>query len=154
MPLIRAVLALLPAVFAPHAGWHVGHGPVHACPGVSPARCVQAGGWAATIPWRGCGECIPHDAIDALPPSGVVLQVDAAVEHPFVARRAPACPPTIHAHDIGSLEGVPSRYGVYQLFARFGHVEANVWAFFGRAHPTQAQLAAANAELRTVRLTR
>ena len=31
-------------------------------------------------------------------------------------------------------------------------VEAYVFAFFGRAHPTASQLAAANAELATVRL--
>jgi hypothetical protein len=47
---------------------------------------------------------------------------------------------------------VPHRYGVYELFAHFGGVEAHIWAFFGRSRPSAAQLAAANAELRTVRL--
>jgi hypothetical protein len=49
-------------------------------------------------------------------------------------------------------EGVPHRYGVYQLFARFGHIEAYVWAFFGRARPTAGQLAAANAERASAQL--
>jgi hypothetical protein len=152
MPVFLAALLLVPAVFAPRAGWHVGNGPVHACPGVSTASCVQAGSWAATIPWRGCGECLPHAVISALPPDGIALQVDVAVEHPLVAGRAPVWPPTIRAHDIGGFEGVPARVGVYQRFARFGRVEAYVWAFFGRSHPTAGQLAAANAELRTVLL--
>jgi len=58
----------------------------------------------------------------------------------------------IRAGDLSGIEGVSSRYGVFQLFARFGKVDAYVWAFFGRAHPTAAQLAAANAELHTVKL--
>lgn len=40
------------------------------------------------------------------------------------------------------------------LFARFGGVEAYLWALFGRAHRSAAELAAANAALRTLRLTR
>jgi hypothetical protein len=155
MTAFLAVFSLLPALFAPRPGWHVGHGPVHACPGVSPSRCVQASSWAATIRWRGCGECLPHQTIAALPPDGIALQVTVAFERPLVARRAPRWPPLIRARNVRpGFEGVPRRYGVYQLFARFGHVEAYVWAFFGRARPTARQLAAANAELRTVRLRR
>ena len=60
-------------------------------------------------------------------------------------------PPTIRSRDVGGLEGVPPRNGLYQRFARYGRVEAYVFAFFGRAHPTASQLAAANAELATVR---
>jgi hypothetical protein len=153
MTAFLAVVALLPALFAPRPGWHVGHGRVHACPGVPASRCVQATSWAATVRWRGCAECLPHETIGALPADGIILQVTVAVEHPLVARRAPAWPPAIRARDVtAGFEGVSHRYGVYQLFARIGHVEAYVWAFFGRARPTAAQLAAANAELRTVRL--
>jgi len=51
------------------------------------------------------------------------------------------------------MEGVPRRYGVYQLFARVrGGDEVLVWAYFGRSRPTTAQLAAANAQLRAARL--
>jgi hypothetical protein len=150
-----AVLALLPALFAPGPGWHVGHGSAHACPGVSASRCVQATSWAATIRWRGCGECLPHGTIAALPLDGIALQVTVARERPLVARRTLRWPPLIRARDVtAGFEGVQRRYGVYQLFARVGHVEAYIWAFFGRARPTAKQLAAANAELRTVRLRR
>lgn len=154
MTAFLAALAL-PALFAPNPGWHTGHGRVHACPGVSASRCVQAGSWAATVPWRGCGECLPHEMIAALPSDGIILQVTVAVERPLVARRGPAWPPAIRGRDVGAgFEGVSRRYGVYELFARFGRLEAYVWAFFGRARPSAAQLAAANAELRTVRLPR
>ena len=147
------VLSLAPALFAPHPGWHVGHGRVHACRGVSASRCVQATSWAATIPWRGCRECLPHQTIAALPRDGIALQVTVARERPLVAKRALRWPPLLRARDVtAGFEGVPHRYGVYQLFARFGRIEAYVWAFFGRARPTAEQLAAANAELRTVRL--
>ena len=155
MTAFLTVLSLLPALFAPRPGWHVGHGSVHACRGVSASRCVYASSWAATIRWRGCGECLPHQTIAALPPDAIALQVTVAVERPLVARRAPRWPPPIRARDVRpGFEGVPRRYGVYQRFARFGHVEAYVWAFFGRGRPTAGQLAAANAELRTVRLRR
>jgi hypothetical protein len=155
MATLLAVLSLLPALFVPRPGWHVGHGAVHACQGVSASRCVQATSWAATIRWRGCGECLPHETIAALPPDGIALQVTVARERPLVARHALRWPPRIRAREVtAGFEGVPHRYGVYQLFARFNHVEAYVWAFFGRARPTARQLAAANAELRTVRLRR
>jgi hypothetical protein len=52
------------------------------------------------------------------------------------------------------MEGVPRRFGVYQLFARLpSGDEVTVWAFFGQARPTKVQLAAANARLRSVRLS-
>jgi hypothetical protein len=134
-------LSLLPALFAPRPGWHVGHGRVHACPGVSASQCVQATSWASTIRWRGCRECLPHETIAALPPDGIALQVTMVRERPLVARRTLRWPPLIRARDVtAGFEGVPRRYGVYQLF--------------GRARPTARQLAAANAELQTVRLRR
>jgi hypothetical protein len=147
-------LALLAVSFSPQPGWHTGHHTVRACPGVAARRCVQSDSWAATTPWRGCGACLPHQMVASLPPAGIVLQVDVAVERPLVARSARAWPPTIRANDLSGIEGVPSRYAVYQLSARFGHVEAYVWAFFGRTHPTPKQLAAANLELASARLRR
>ena len=94
-----------------------------------------------------------HRTIASLPPQGIALQVTAAIEHPPVAPRASSWPPAIRAGDVtAGLEGISARSGVYQRLARFGEAEAYVWAFFGRAHPTRARLAEANAELRTVRL--
>jgi hypothetical protein len=46
-------------------------------------------------------------------------------------------------------EGVPRRYGVFQLFVRTGHLERSLFVWFGRANPTRSQIARANAELRT-----
>jgi hypothetical protein len=146
-----ALVALLPLGFAPHGGWHAGQGPVHACVGVSAARCVQRESWASTIRWRGCSECLPHETIAALPPDGIALQVGFSIEHPPVGERTASWPPAIRPRDVGGgFEGVSSRYGVFQLAARFSAVDGYVWAFFGRAHPTPAQLARANAELRTI----
>jgi hypothetical protein len=145
-------LALMPVVFAPQPGWHTGHTRVHPCPGVSADRCVQATSWAATIPWRGCADCLPHAMIAALPPDGIILQVSVSAERPLAGRHAGAWPPTIRAGNLSGIEGVSGRYGVFQLFARYGQRDDYVWAFFGRAHPTRAQLAAANAELRAARM--
>jgi hypothetical protein len=153
--IVLAALSLLPALFLPQPGWHVGHGRRHACPGVSAARCVQASSWAATIPWRGCGDCLPHQMIRSLPPSGVVLQITTAVERPLRSKRGRSWPPTIRTSEVQTgFEGVPQRYGVYQSFAHYGKIEAYVWAFFGRSNPAVDQLAAANRELRTARLRR
>jgi hypothetical protein len=118
---LAAVVALLPVGFAPHAGWHAGHGRENTCAGAAAARCVQVSTWTATVSWCDCSECLPHQTIESLPPDGIALQI-------------------------------PPRFGVYQRLARFGKTEGCVWAFFGRARPTRAQLAAANAELRTVQL--
>jgi len=141
-------LIVVPALFLPHAGWHAGQEPAHGCPGVTANRCVLAASWAATIPWRGCGWCIPHGTIAALPPDGVALQVAISEERPPAARGVMTWPPRMLARDVvAGFEGVSWRYGVYQRFARVGSVEVYVWAWFGRARPTSAQLAAANAEL-------
>ena len=80
-----ATLALLPALFAPQPGWHVGNQTARACPGVSASRCAQASSWAATIPWRGCGFCIPHQTLAALAPDGTILEIQVATERPPVA---------------------------------------------------------------------
>ncbi|HEY3921760.1 MAG TPA: hypothetical protein VGL76_06560 [Gaiellaceae bacterium] len=145
--------ALVAAVFAAAAGWHVGAGPVHACPGVPASRCVQVASWAATVRWRDCGECLPQKTIDALQPDGVAIEVVLSVEHPPVAHRTIAWPPHITSATLSGIEGIPNKIGVYQVFARVGGgKEAYVWAFFGRGKPTHAQIAKANAELATVRL--
>jgi hypothetical protein len=49
--LIAIVAGLAPAQFGARAGWHVGHNRVHACPGVSRARCEQVAELrSATLP--------------------------------------------------------------------------------------------------------
>jgi hypothetical protein len=148
-----ATLAVLPALFfAPHSAWHVGKQTARACPGVSVSRCAQVASWAATIPWRGCGWCTPLQTLAVLPADGTILEVDVSAGGRSVPHTAGVWPPTVHARDVGGLEGIPPRNGVYQHFGTYDRVEAYVFAFFGRAHPTAAQLAAANAEIATVRL--
>ena len=144
--------ALFAAVFAALGGWHVGAGHVHACPGMPASRCVQVSSWAATVPWRDCGECLPQKTIDALPPDGIAVEVVLSVERPLTAQRTIAWPPRITAARLSGIEGIPNKVGVYQLFTRVaGGKEAYVWAFFGRGRPTRSQIARANAELATVR---
>ena len=87
-----------------------------------------------------------------MPRDGIILQVTISSGTRLVGRRAGAWPPVIRPGNLSGIEGVSSRYGVFQLFARYGRRDVYVWAFFGRAHPTAAQLASANAELRSVRL--
>ena len=149
------VLALLLVVSPPHfratPGWHVGSRPAHACAGVSASRCVQASGWASTVRYRDCPNCIPpHRTLAHLPPGGIVIQLSNGRERPD---RAPVgkWPPRIRAGKItAGFEGVSNRYGVFQTFIRTRHLEHYLFVWFGRAHPTRRQLARANAELRTV----
>ena len=150
------VLALLLVVFPPHfraaPGWHVGSRPAHACVGVSASRCVDAWGWASTIPYRDCRDCVPpHATLADLPPGGIVIQLSNSRERPERAR-AGRWPPRIRVSQVvGPFEGEPARYGVFQTFRRTGDIERYLFVWFGRAHPTRRQLERANAELRTVR---
>jgi hypothetical protein len=142
---------LVAVIFAAVGGWHVGAGPVHRCAGTSVQRCAQVVSFASTVRWRDCPECLPHKTIAALPRNGIALQLRVAVEHPPFAKRTIHWPLAIHASDVSTgFEGISNRYGVYQSAAfRIGRKEVSVWAFFGRAHPTRAQLARANAEIAT-----
>jgi hypothetical protein len=74
-------------------------------------------------------------------------------ERPVVAKREIRWPPRIRAVEVtAGMEGIPSRYGVYQLFARLPNRDTVlVWAYFGRSHPSKPQLAAANTQLRRAR---
>lgn len=151
---LLAILLVLPTPhFRAAPGWHVGSRPARACPGVSASRCVQAAGWASTIPYRDCPDCIPpHRTLARMPPDGIAIQLLNSRERPA---RAPVSrwPVRIREKDVirGGGEGIPGRVGYAQWFVRHGRVEHYLWVWFGRAHPTRGQLARANAELRTVR---
>lgn len=150
-----AAAALTPVRFAPRAGWHVGAGKVHACPGVSAVRCRAVWSWASTVPWRDCAGCLPHRTVATLPPDGIAIQISLAIEHPIVAKRRTAWPLQVRTRDVvAPFEGLPGRIGVYQSFARVGRYEVYLFVFFGRSRPSARQLAAANAELGTARLPR
>ena len=143
-------LSVVPPQFRAGDGWHVGSRATHACPGVPAARCVQAEGWASTVRYRDCPDCIaPHRTLAALPPDGIVIQLSNAQETPD---RFPVgnWPPRIRADKItAGGEGVSNRYGHFQTSVRTDHLERYLFVWFGRAHPTARQLARANAELRT-----
>lgn len=145
---------LVPASLPPQPGWHSGHTAVHACPGVTASRCVQATTWAATIRWRDCAECLPHRTVAALPPGGVALQVTVSLEHPRPGWIRPlAWPPRLTGRDVHApFEGLPARIGVYQHEALVHGVEVGTIVFFGRPRPTARQAARAAAILRALKL--
>jgi hypothetical protein len=146
--LLALALLVSPPHFAPAPGWHVGSRPAQACAGVSASRCVQASGWASTVPYRDCPDCSPpHRTLADLPAGGIVIQLSNARERPSRARSG-VWPPRIRARDVTvGFEGEPRKYGVFQRFVRTGTLERYLFVWFGRAHPTRKQLARANAEL-------
>ena len=151
--LLALLLVVAPPHFAGSSGWHVGSSPERACPGVSASRCVDAWGWASTVPYRDCRDCVPpHRALAHLPPGGILIQLSNSRERPA---RAPVgrWPVRIRRKNLiaGGGEGIPRQIGYAQWFLRSGGIERYLWVWFGRAHPTRRQLARANAELRTVR---
>ena len=132
------MIALALLLLAPHfpggPGWHTGAAGRHA--------------WAATVPLRDCANCIPHRTLAALPPGGIVIQLTVATE-PRLHGPAVRWPTRLAARDVSAgFEGVPPRYGVVQQLTHTGRIEHLLWVWFGRAHPSRAQLAAANAQLR------
>ena len=151
---VAAPSGLAPVQFPATPGWHTGAAKPGACPGVSTSRCTQAWSWSSTVRWRDCVNCVPHRTLAVLPRDGVIIAVSRVRERPVIAKRLIQWPPHIKASDVtGGMEGVPRRYGVYQLFARLLSKDTVlVWAYFGRSHPSNVQLAAANAQLRSARL--
>jgi len=151
--LLALVLVVAPPHFQATPGWHVGSQPAHRCVGVPANRCVQAEGWASTVRYRDCPNCVPpHQTLAHLPPGGIVIQLSYGRERPS---KAPVgtWPPRIRRRDVisGGFEGEPDRYAYFQTFVRTGSLERYLFVWFGRKHPTRHQLARANAELRTAR---
>jgi hypothetical protein len=144
---------LAPARFAPAPGWHVRHRTLHACVGVSAARCSQVTSAASTTRWRDCLECLPHKTLEAMPADGIAIQVTVAVEHPSRVDHTFACSPKISRAEVNAgFEGLPGRIGVYQASTRVGEREVFVFVFFGRGKPTVHQLVRANTKLRRTRI--
>src|SRR5438309_472224 len=97
------LLALLLVVSPPHfraaPGWHVGSQSARACPGVSSTQCAWAAGWASTVRYRDCPNCVaPHRTLAALPPDGIIIQLTSAHERPARMRARP-WPPRIRLAD-------------------------------------------------------
>ena len=146
--------ALAPAHFTSGHGWHAGATRVHSCPGVPRSRCEQVESWASTVRFRDCGNCLPpRKTLVELPKAGVVIQLILGREATAKHRRALAWPPVILSRDVvGPIEGGPERIGSVQRFGVVHGLNAYLYLFFGRRHPTASQLARVNAELRTTRL--
>ena len=151
-----AAAPTVPAAFRFEAtpGWHTEATEPRACPGVAASRCTEAWSWTSTVPWQDCRTCTPHLTLRTLLRNGIIISVSHVRERPVAAKRQIEWPLRIRAQKVNAgMEGVPRRYGVYQLFARVrGGDEVLVWAYFGRSRPTTAQLAAANAQLRAARM--
>lgn len=138
------VLALLLVVSPPHFqaghGWHVG--------------AHTSWGWASTVRYRDCQDCVPpHRTLAHLPPGGILIQLgNFRAEHPPQASPG-KWPPRIRQKDLigGGGEGIPKHVGYAEWFIRRRGVEHYLWVWFGRVHPTRRQLVRANAELRTAR---
>ncbi|HSC49890.1 MAG TPA: hypothetical protein VLD16_06455 [Gaiellaceae bacterium] len=146
-----AVHGLEPARFPQRAGWQVGAGHVHACPGTAVDRCAQAGSWATTGEWRDCTECLPQRTVAALPGDGIAITLVVG-RGPHAPRRALRWPPRLRPSEAGSLEGLPARIGVVRAAGRVHGFTTYLFVFFGRPRPTAAQAARAEAELAAVEL--
>jgi hypothetical protein len=154
LALVASATSLAPPRFAAAPGWHAGHNRVHACAGVPRRRCEQVTGWASTVRFRDCGDCVPpHRTLDALPRDGIVVQLMLSRETTRVRERPLAWPSTIRRGDVvGPLEGTGDRIGGVMRFGRLHGFNASLWVFFGRRHPSAEQVARANRELRLARL--
>ena len=81
----------------------------------------------------------------------IAIQIDLGVERRRL-RPTFTWPPHITRNQVtGPLEGLPGRIGAWQGRTLLGRSEVFVLVVFGRARPSDRQLARANAELRRVR---
>ena len=136
--IVALLLVISPPHFRAEQGWHVGS--------------RGAWGWASTVRYRDCRDCVPpHRTLASLPPAGILIQLGN-----FRAERPPQAspgkwPPRIRQKDLiaGGGEGIPRHVSFGEWFIRRAGVEHYLWVWFGRAHPMRRQLARANAELRT-----
>jgi hypothetical protein len=142
---------LQPARFPARAGWQVGAGHVHACTDMARDRCAQAGSWATTGEWRDCNECLPQRTVAELPSDGIAMTLVVG-RGPNAPKQRLHWPPPLRAGDAKRLEGLPARIGVIQRSGRLRGFTTYLFVFFGRARPTAAQLARAQAELARVDL--
>jgi hypothetical protein len=149
---VAGVRPLTPVRFERGAGWLVGAGRVHACPGVPRSRCVQVGSRASTVRWRDCAECaVPHHTLAHLRANGIAIFLLLARERHRVAHRLD-WPPRLHANDVRTFEGVPTRIGTIARGGDLHGFPAQLFVYFGRPHPSARQLVRAERELASARL--
>ncbi len=146
-----AAHGLEPARFPVRAGWQVGAGHVHACPGTALDNCAQAGSWATTGTWRDCVECLPQRTVAKLPSDGIAITLVVG-RGPRAPKRALQWPPRLRPGEAQSLKGLPSDIGVIKRAGVRHGFTTYLFVFFGRPRPTAAQVAHADAELARVEL--
>lgn len=146
--------ALRPAKLSSGSGWHVGNGPIKACPGQVRSQCSQVTSYAATTSWRDCANCVPpHKTLAALPADGIAIQLQLARDSRSPPETTMPWPPKIKPREvIGPFEGAPKRIGLAARSGRLAGFRGSLWVYFGRRHPTASQLARANAELKSAKL--
>jgi hypothetical protein len=83
-----------------------------------------------------------------MPADAIAIRITVGIGPPPRVNATFAWPPQVRRAEVQSLEGLPSRIGVYQASTRLGIREISVFVYFGRSKPTPRQLHAANTELR------
>ena len=137
-----------PAAFAPAEGWDTGStGPAEIQPDGQ-----QTMSWASTVPYRDSGLQFPPSAtLGALPPDGIVLTVRLD-QHG--SEGGPPVEPPFRLGDFreASFEGLGAENDPRSFRGRYGDYDVEIWALFGREHPTPEQLTRAQAELDRLQL--
>lgn len=151
LAVVAAAAALAPAQFPAQAGWQTGAGRVHACPGVSAARCQTVSSWAATVRRHDCVGCFPQRTTRLLRPDDIAIELMLSREKRLSWMKPLPWPPPLAPVTPG-FEGIPQRIGVFQRIGRIHGFTGYVFVFFGRRHPTAHQRARARAELAAARL--
>jgi hypothetical protein len=139
-----------PARFRPVPGWHTGAG------GAATVKPDGEGTFssASTIPSCDAPNAVPPTCtLRRLPRDGIVI--DVALSAPAASRGhvLRGQPSLDGVRGVYPWEGQVGEIPLYQINARVGRrYNVDVWVFFGRRHPTAAQKARANAELRRLEL--
>ena len=137
-----------PAAFAPAGGWDRGStGPAEIQPDGQ-----QTMSWASTVPYRDSGLQFPPSAtLGALPPDGIVLTVRLD-QHGSEGGPPVETPFRLGNFREASFEGLGAENDPRSFRGRYGDYDVEIWALFGREHPTPEQLARAQAELDRLQL--
>jgi hypothetical protein len=104
------------------------------------------------VRWWDCADCaVPHRTLARLQANGIAIflllgRERHSASHPLV------WPPRLHAKDVGSFEGTPTRIGTITRGGDLHGFTAQLFIYFGRRHPTPRQLARAQAELKGAKL--
>ncbi|HEX9416889.1 MAG TPA: hypothetical protein VF895_09320 [Gaiellaceae bacterium] len=140
-----------PATFAPADGWYAGDG---GRTNVRPDG-QQTWTWASTVPYRDeAGQFPPRKTLENLPPDAIVIGVMLFGPDKNSSRKAQPPFRIAQADREYPWEGQVEDFPLYGIAGRVPGQQYNVDVFvlFGRNHPTDAQVAAADAELERLKL--